>query len=96
MAALRRRGFALVLDDGVPMFQAEGRPPMAAKVLAIGQISVPIGHAGIALDTSTPRAGGAKPPALLLWLLAPGFTSDPKDPCASAHPQPRGSKSLEL
>lgn len=88
MAALWRRGFALGLDDGVPMFQAEGRPPMAAKVLANGQMSVPVGHDWMVLDTSTPQAGGAKPPALLRWLLAPGFTSDPEDPCASAHPQP--------
>ena len=39
---------------------------MAAKVMAIGQMPVPVGHARMALDTSTPQAGGAKPPALLL------------------------------
>ena len=61
-----RRGSALGPDVDVPMFQAEGRPPMAAKVMAIGQMPVPVGHARMALDTSTPQAGGAKPPALLL------------------------------
>src|SRR5690606_34221247 len=82
LAALTRRGSALGLGQALLVFQAEGWPPQAAKVLATGQWSAPIGRVGMRKTHLLRRPAGRSPRrcGCCFSLLARCFSFDLKDP----------------